>query len=198
MVKRIARLSALAAVSMLAVPIAPAGAGGGGGGGGCYGQEATSARVSQIVLHANCFSPTLARVPVGTMVKWINKDPYEHTVTGAANSWGSFSPLGFSEATRATKMRFTRAGVFPYFCAFHPGMVGTVLVGDANGPGAANVVAGGSAVEEIDTEQAQPVAAKAPVAKSGVALPGIVGAIAAATGLAGFGVGRRSRGAISR
>jgi plastocyanin len=191
MLGRIARLAGLMAVSMLAIPIAPASAG---GGGGCHEQRATSARTTRIVIESNCFTPTLARVPVGATVTWINDDPYGHTVTGANSSWGSYEELTTEEST---KMRFTRPGAYPYFCMFHPGMVGTVLVGDANGPGTANVLAGGSVVEEVNTEQAQPVAAKAPIAKrapwTAIALP-----VGAAAALAGFGFGRRSRGPVSR
>jgi hypothetical protein len=37
--------------------------------------------------------------------------------------------------------RFSTSGVYPYFCFFHPGMVGAVVVGDAAGLGAAGAVA---------------------------------------------------------
>jgi plastocyanin len=192
MVKRIARLGGLLAVLTLVVPVAPANAGGGGG--GCHGQVATSARTTRIGIESNCFTPTLARVPVGVKVTWINEDPYAHTVTGASGSWGSYAELLNG---KTSTMRFTRAGAYPYFCAFHPGMVGTVLVGDANGPGTANVLAGGSVVEEVNTEQAQPIASKAP-ARRRTAWPAIALPVGTVAALAGFGFGRRARAPISR
>jgi plastocyanin len=189
MVKRMAWVAALAAALFAMVPAGPAGA----GGGGCHAQEATSARALRIALEGNCFTPTLARVPVGATVTWINSDPYTHTVTGSNGAWGSYDEL-VQNAT--VKMRFARAGVYPYFCMIHPGMVGAVLVGDANGPGTAHVIAGSSIVEPADTEPvakpAVPVATKAP-ARSSAAWPAVASALSAAMGLAGFGVGRRSR-----
>lgn len=38
---------------------------------------------------------------------------------------------------RSFTATFRRPGVYPFQCYLHPGMAGAVLVGDANGPGAA-------------------------------------------------------------
>jgi len=194
MIKRMAWVVALAGGLFAMVPVGPAAAG---GGGGCHEQSATSARSLRIALSGNCFTPTLARVPVGATVTWINSDPYSHTVTGSNGAWGSYDELTQS---KTVKMRFARAGVYPYFCMIHPGMVGAVLVGDANGPGTAHVIAGSSIVEPIETEPvakpAVPVATKA-VARSSAAWPAVALALSAAMGLAGFGVGRRSRNGLT-
>jgi plastocyanin len=63
-------------------------------------------------------------VAVGTTVTWRNTDSTSHTSTSNAPGWnsGTVAPGGqFSFA-------FQTAGTFPYHCAIHPGMVGTVVV----------------------------------------------------------------------
>jgi plastocyanin len=185
MVKRMAWVAALAVALFAMIPAGPAAAG---GGGGCHQREATSARALRIALSGNCFTPTLARVPVGATVTWINSDPYGHTVTGANGAWGSYDEL---IQDGVVKMHFARAGVYPYFCMIHPGMVAAVLVGDANGPGTANVIAGSTIVEPVDTEPVVPLATKG-ATRSASVVPAVALALSAAMGLAGFGIGRRS------
>jgi plastocyanin len=63
-------------------------------------------------------------IAVGTTVIWMNTDSTSHTSTSNAAGWdsGIVAPGGqFSFA-------FQNAGTFPYHCAIHPGMVGTVVV----------------------------------------------------------------------
>ena len=63
-------------------------------------------------------------IAVGTTVTWMNTDSTSHTSTSNAAGWdsGIVAPGGqFSFA-------FQNAGTFPYHCAIHPGMVGTVVV----------------------------------------------------------------------
>jgi plastocyanin len=70
------------------------------------------------------FVPDELDVTVGTMVTWTNTDSVAHTSTSNVTGWDSavLAPGGqFSVA-------FQTAGTFPYHCAIHPGMVGTVVV----------------------------------------------------------------------
>lgn len=70
------------------------------------------------------FTPDDVSVTVGTTVTWTNSDSVAHTSTSDGEGWnsGSVAPGGnFSVA-------FRTAGTFPYHCAIHPGMVGTVTV----------------------------------------------------------------------
>jgi plastocyanin len=63
-------------------------------------------------------------IAVGTTVTWMNTDSTSHTSTSNAAGWdsGIVAPGGqFSFA-------FQNVGTFPYHCAIHPGMVGTVVV----------------------------------------------------------------------
>jgi plastocyanin len=63
-------------------------------------------------------------VAVGATVTWMNSDSIAHTSTSDTNGWNSgvVAPGGQFSFT------FQTAGTFPYHCAIHPGMVGTVVV----------------------------------------------------------------------
>lgn len=184
---RIARIGIVLGIVLAAAPVRPAVA----GGGGCHGPETTSAHVAEVAMQDMCFAPTLARVPLGSTVRFLNKDAVFHTVTGANAAWGSFENLGDdAEVT----MRFTRAGVYPYYCLLHPGMAGAILVGDANGPGAADVVTGSPGITPVSAsrdETSVKVGATAPAGAG--ASPWLVLPIALATAGVGFGIGRRVR-----
>jgi len=101
------------------------------GGGGC-GRMVTDAHGARIRIHSYCFTPTILRIRPGQTVTWINRDSFSHTVMGANAAWGSFGEL---LGGRRVTYRFVRAGVYPYVCTFHPGMVGAVIVGSGTGLG---------------------------------------------------------------
>jgi plastocyanin len=182
--RKMALIGVLGAMASIFVPAAPASAG---GGGACNYGGATSSRTTTIVLEKACFMPTLARVPVGSEVRWVNKDPMIHTVTAAHNAWGSTKDL---QTDDVIAMTFSRPGVYPYYCVYHPGMAAAVLVGDANGVGAA---AEGVSVAALDETLAKtsPVKVGSTQDADSAAWPAI--AIGLATGAAGFGLGRRAR-----
>lgn len=107
----------------------------GAGGGGCHPDptgKATVARVpagepGRALVDLCAFQPTVLYVDEGTEVTWVNKDPFPHSVTGAYIQWGSERFL--SQGDELTE-RFDKSGVYPFYCLLHPGMVGTVVVGD--------------------------------------------------------------------
>jgi plastocyanin len=151
------------------------------GGGGCGG-PITDGRGSTVEIRRFCFTPTVLRTAAGTRVTFTNLDPMQHNVLGANGAWGSFEPLRFD---RSTSYRFARAGVYPYVCTLHPGMVGTVLVGsEATGmdgsstavvpinAGPARFVAGGPAEPASDGWKAVAVAIPLVVVLTGLVLAG--------------------------
>jgi plastocyanin len=75
------------------------------------------------------FTPTILYVEPGQKIIWVNQDPVPHTVTGALLSWGSESAIQRGETV---SYRFDEAGVYPYYCIFHPGMAGAVVVGEVD------------------------------------------------------------------
>jgi plastocyanin len=102
-----------------------------------------------VTLIDESYQPPALEVAVGATVTWENIDgDDDHTVTstdGAFNS-GVFAPGSDFEHT------FDAPGTFPYFCAIHPEMEGTItVVGDAPAPVASGAV-----------ESASPVASSAP------------------------------------
>lgn len=99
------------------------------GGGGC-GQAVTDSTGTKVEIASFCFGPTITRVHPGAEVTFTNLDPVSHSVLGANGSWGGYDAL---KKNRSVTYRFSEAGVYPYVCTFHIGMVGVVVVGDGIG-----------------------------------------------------------------
>ncbi|MGH2723732.1 MAG: cupredoxin domain-containing protein [Actinomycetota bacterium] len=108
----------------------PAGAS---GGGGC-GAPLTEATGTTVAIRGFCFTPTVLHVSPGTDVSFVNRDGVPHNVLGAGGEWGSFERL---RRGVPTTYRFEASGTFAFSCVYHPGMVGTVVVGDGVGAGSA-------------------------------------------------------------
>ena len=141
-------------VALFAVPVTPASAGG-----SCF-SPARNGSGTNVKLSANCFGPTVLFVRPGTAVTWTNADSYEHTVTGLGFRWGSGEPL---QGGQSVTYRFDRAGVYPYECVIHYGMVGTVVVGKpsvaaATAADAPSEITSSPAAEAVPQPQAAPVA----------------------------------------
>ena len=119
--RRALAISVLAVLALaLIAPVASAG-------GGCHSEQFTDVKGVRVDLRDLCFTPTVIRVQPGQSVTWTNQDQTAHTVTGAAQRWGGYDELGYQ---KSVTYRFQASGVFPYFCAIHPSMVGAVVVGD--------------------------------------------------------------------
>src|SRR5438132_13593211 len=95
-----------------------------------------------------CFSPVPIRVTAGSTVTWMNNTAPRHTATSDTGAWttGSIGPGGTSAA-----VAFPTAGTFPYHCAIHPSMTGTVIVSSAAAPSSPPVrgLASGGAVPQL-------------------------------------------------
>src|SRR2546425_3210673 len=97
----------------------------------------------------DAFSPNPVNAKVGDTVTWTNDDSQPHTVVsgdgktaipdGKFNSSPNFNPLIKTKETFSVK--FNQTGDYPYYCALHPNMVGTVKVGDGGGPTETKVTA---------------------------------------------------------
>ena len=72
---------------------------------------------------SNSFAPAAATIAAGQSVCWQNNTSSEHTVTADAGGFDQDLPAN-STFVRA----FPTAGVFPYHCRLHAGMVGTITV----------------------------------------------------------------------
>ncbi len=85
-----------------------------------------------VTLIDESFQPPALEVAVGTTVTWENIDgDDDHTVTATDGTFNS----GVLPAGSAFEHSFDAPGTYPYFCAIHPEMEGTVtVVGDAPAP----------------------------------------------------------------
>ena len=142
MVRRVLLIAALLVVAATLVPVNAVA-----GGGGCYaGMDSglsnsteTTARIEDCA-----FQPSVTYIEAGAKVTWRNDDVLDHTVTGANGSWGDETNLTEGDTVSYT---FEEEGVFPYYCAYHPSMVGAVVVGDGRGDDSASA---GGAVAPAD------------------------------------------------
>ncbi|HEU4382231.1 MAG TPA: cupredoxin family copper-binding protein [Anaeromyxobacteraceae bacterium] len=83
------------------------------------GPEGAEVRISDFA-----FAPREIRVKRGATVHWQNQDQEPHTVTSDADAFGSRG----LDAGEGYAFTFEKAGRFPYHCALHPMMTGTVVV----------------------------------------------------------------------
>lgn len=86
----------------------------------------TTGRVVQVTVHElnYIFSPGDLTVPVGTSVTWQNETASPHTATSVTPHLFDRPLSGYGSAA----FRFTRPGIYTYYCALHPYMLGVVTV----------------------------------------------------------------------
>lgn len=81
---------------------------------------------ARIVIDNFTFDPPTLTVPAGTEVTWINRDDVPHTATS------STKPRHFDSGALDSDERFSHVfnapGVYDYFCAVHPKMIGQIIV----------------------------------------------------------------------
>lgn len=119
-------------------------------GGGCRApldEKAITSTSLKATIAGCAFQPTVTYIDAGETLTWTNKDSLPHTVSGAADAWGSEDPMRQGDTATYT---FEDEGVFPYYCAYHPAMVGAVVVGDGKGDTALS--AGGSTIRQNDPD----------------------------------------------
>ena len=184
------------------LPAAPARAGG-----GCHGgptNDVKGEKVHNTVdLEGMCFVQTIIRVQPGQSITWKNGDQMDHMVTGAGVTWGSLENL---RPGRTVTYRFDRAGVYPYACMIHAGMVGAVVVGDGGKSSSTDfsvvpvvsspAAARGEAVAGKEASNAVPVSSPGPWRTIALVALGLL--IAAAAGIGAQRIGLRRSHARAR
>lgn len=70
------------------------------------------------------FDPERVEVLAGDSITWENGDLAPHTATADDGSWDT----GTLERGGRGRVTFDAPGEYPYFCAYHPHMKGTVVV----------------------------------------------------------------------
>ena len=163
-------------------------------GGGCHNKEAAAAAgdrapagpaaadAAVVVNIDTCdFAPLVTRIPVGATVAFVNRDATPHQVTGYHSTWSS----AILEQGQSYSWHFDEAGVHPYSCPLHPGMVGAVVVGgtlaavDVDTPGTLASTEGAPQEPAASGSSGiEPLAAVAVGALSGLIVVAIGGALA--------------------
>lgn len=70
------------------------------------------------------FGPARVEILVGDSITWINADLAPHTATAGDGAWDT----GTLDKGGRGRVTFDMPGEFPYFCAYHPHMKGSVVV----------------------------------------------------------------------
>ena len=149
-----------------------AGAAPAGAGGGCHDPGPTEGSGQTVALAMNCMTPRVLRAQPGA-VTFVNRDEVVHNVVGSA--WGADELRPGDSFTETLA-----AGIHPYSCTLHPGMVGTVVVGDGAGVGTASrATIAAAAVGDVDGTGSRPLV---PTVATGMIALG-----------AGVAIGRRTR-----
>jgi plastocyanin len=90
-----------------------------------------SAVTSNVVIQGNAFFPQVITVTAGSSILWSNRDLVTHTATGFLTNVEPMCGPRFMSNNQTCTNRFMTPGVYPYFCAVHPFMLGTVVVASA-------------------------------------------------------------------
>jgi plastocyanin len=173
-----AALVGAATAAVLTVPLAGTGT----AGGGCH-AELTQGTGQKVEMSKACFRPSILRVDPGTEVTFVNQDPIGHNIW--ANGWGYFDDMRPGDTYTAD---FEEPGIYPFACAYHPGMIGAVVVGSGLGPGSGETV---SVASDAPAAQARPAATEQGQGPIGWIAGGAIG-VALGAGL-GILLRRRSR-----
>ncbi len=101
-------------------------------GGGCH-EGTTEGSGARIEMVDACFTPSTLFAQPGETITFVNRDGFSHNVT--ANGWGNFEDLTTGERYTTS---FADDGVYAYACSIHPGMSGSIVIGEgASGADAA-------------------------------------------------------------
>lgn len=80
-------------------------------------------KVHTVIIDKMRFGPVPADVRAGDVILWVNRDLFRHTATARDGSFNIDLAAGANGRTVAR-----RAGVFAFFCKYHPGMTGRLAV----------------------------------------------------------------------
>ena len=87
-------------------------------------QEAEAAQ-HKVRIQSMRFSPSTLKVKVGDTVVFENRDSLDHTATALDDSWDT----GNLGSRKSGAITFATKGEFKYFCRWHKGMRGKIIVG---------------------------------------------------------------------
>ena len=90
-----------------------------------FAADGNAATPAEVKIDNFSFLPAVITVPVGTTVRWTNRDDIPHTVVSDDHTTFKSKPLDTDEQFTYT---FTKPGTYSYFCSIHPKMTGKVVM----------------------------------------------------------------------
>jgi plastocyanin len=84
----------------------------------------TGRAAAEITVSGLSFPSDTTRVSAGQIVRWVNRDPLDHSISFEVEG----PPSGPLPAKGSYAVRFDRPGVYPYHCTPHPFMKGVIVV----------------------------------------------------------------------
>ncbi len=96
---------------------------------GCSGSDGSAeAGDSEVTIALSRFDPKQITVDAGGVVRFVNTDPFAHTVTATDESTVEFDSGDMGEDD-VFEVAFDEPGTFSFFCEIHPTMRGEIVVG---------------------------------------------------------------------
>ncbi len=91
------------------------------------GRESSTPETVNVPIKRFGYLPRRVRIRAGQAVRWTDMDRAPHTATAEQHAAGPFE-TGRVRSGRSATVVFHTPGRYPYYCRFHPFMVGTVEV----------------------------------------------------------------------
>lgn len=84
-------------------------------------------QIIPVTIKGFVYIPGTVTVRAGSSVAWTNRDNAPHTATGVGDAISALDsgPIIFGQTFT---QEFDTAGTYPYYCVYHPNMLGTVIV----------------------------------------------------------------------
>jgi plastocyanin len=89
--------------------------------------DTTTSDVIPVAIKGFVYIPETVTVPAGSSVAWTNQDNAPHTSTGIGDAVSALDSGAIIFGQTFTQA-FDTPGTYPYYCVYHPNMLGTVVV----------------------------------------------------------------------
>ncbi len=91
------------------------------------GETTATSEVIPVPIKGFVYIPETVTVPAGASVAWTNQDNAPHTSTGIGDAVLALDSGAIVFGQTFTQ-EFDTPGTYPYYCVYHPNMLGTVVV----------------------------------------------------------------------
>lgn len=89
--------------------------------------NAAPGEVIPVAIKGFVYIPETVTVPAGASIAWTNQDNAPHTSTGIGDAISALDSGAIVFGQTFTQ-EFDTPGTYPYYCVYHPNMLGTVVV----------------------------------------------------------------------